>query len=120
MSRPARYGEGMDYLTQPIDPTSENDLAVGGLRLTLVDTADPAAFDGWIRADFRGFHGERPKDEVLEEARGYLGGRRTTGVYDDAIPAREPVGTVRNGQNARNSSATSATTTSIPISRALP
>lgn len=86
----------MDYLTQPIDPTSERDLSAGGLRLTLVDTADPAAFDGWIRADFRGFHSERPKDEVLDEARGYLGGRRTTGVYDDAIPAREPVGTVNS------------------------
>lgn len=86
----------MDYLTQPIDPTSESDLAAGGLRLALVDTSDPAAFDGWIRADFRGFHSERPKDEVLEEARGYLGRRRTTGVYDDAIPSREPVGTVNS------------------------
>jgi len=86
----------MDFLTQPIDPTSERDLAAGGLRLTLVDTTDAAAFDGWIRADFRGFHSERPKEEVLEEARGYLGGRRTTGVYDDAIPAREPVGTVNS------------------------
>ncbi|MGO4592359.1 GNAT family N-acetyltransferase [Leifsonia sp. 2TAF2] len=86
----------MDFLTQPIDPTSECDLAAGSLRLTLVDTTDAAAFDGWIRADFRGFHSERPKEEVLEEARGYLGGRRTTGVYDDAIPAHEPVGTVNS------------------------
>ncbi|WP_431245817.1 GNAT family N-acetyltransferase [Leifsonia xyli] len=86
----------MDFLTQPIDPTSERDLSAGGLRLALVDTTDPAAFDGWIRADFRGFHGGRPKEEVLEEARGYLGGRRTTAVYDDAVPAREPVGTVNS------------------------
>lgn len=86
----------MDFLTQPIDPTSERDLAAGGLRLTLVDTSDAAAFDGWIRADFRGFHSGRPKDDVLEEARGYLAGRRTTGVYDDAIPSGEPVGTVNS------------------------
>ncbi|MGN7797442.1 GNAT family N-acetyltransferase [Leifsonia sp. 22587] len=86
----------MDYRTQPIDPTSERDLSAGGLRLALVDTTDAAAFDGWIRADFRGFHSGRPKEEVLEEARGYLGGRRTTGVYDDAIPTREPVGTVNS------------------------
>ncbi|WP_285115249.1 GNAT family N-acetyltransferase [Leifsonia sp. fls2-241-R2A-40a] len=86
----------MDFLSQPIDPTSERDLSAGGLRLALVDTTDADAFDGWIRADFRGFHSERPKKEVLEEARGYLGGRRTTGVYDDAIPAQEPVGTVNS------------------------
>jgi len=86
----------MDFLTRPIDPTSERDLSAGGLRLSLVDTEDAAAFDAWIRADFRGFHDGRPKDEVLQEARGYLRSRRTTGVYDDAIPAREPVGTVNS------------------------
>ncbi|MFP3466676.1 GNAT family N-acetyltransferase [Leifsonia sp. SIMBA_070] len=86
----------MDYLTQPIDPASERDLSAGGLRLALVDTTDAAAFDGWIRADFRGFHGGRPKEEVLEEARGHLSGRRTTAVYDDAVPAREPVGTANS------------------------
>jgi predicted acetyltransferase len=86
----------MDYLTQPIDPASERDLAETGLRLSLVDTTDAAAFDGWIRADFRGFHGRRPTEEVLEEARGHLAGRRTTAVYDDAVPAREPVGTVNS------------------------
>jgi predicted acetyltransferase len=86
----------MDHLTQPIDDTSARDLAERELRLALVDTTDAAAFDGWIRADFRGFHDRRPSAEVLEEARANLAGRRTTGVYDDALPASEPVGTVNS------------------------
>ena len=91
----SRYGEEMDHLTQPLDETSARDLSDVGLRLTLVDTRDDDAFDGWIRADFRGFHGKRPSAETLAEARGYLADRRTTAVYDDAITA-DPVGTVNS------------------------
>ncbi|WP_431278535.1 GNAT family N-acetyltransferase [Leifsonia poae] len=85
------------YLTQPIDEESVRAVSDAGLRMTLVDTADVAAFDEWIRADFRGFLGEHPKPEALAEARGYLGDRRTTAVYDDAIPsAASPIGTVNS------------------------
>jgi predicted acetyltransferase len=84
-------------LTQPIDDESARAVSEAGLRLALVDTSDAAAFDEWIRADFRGFHSEQPKPEVLDEARGYLADRRTTGVYDDSIPSPStPVGTVNS------------------------
>ena len=82
------------FLTAPVDDRSARDLADAGLRLALVDTADSAAFDAWIGADFRGFHTERPTPEVLEEARGYLADRRTTAVYDEQVPS--PVGTVNS------------------------
>ncbi|HEV7811697.1 MAG TPA: GNAT family N-acetyltransferase [Leifsonia sp.] len=83
------------HLTQPIDEESASAVSDAGLRLSLVDTADDAAFDEWIRAEFRGFLGEHPKPEVLAEARGYLRDNRHTAVYDDAIPTAEaPVGTV--------------------------
>lgn len=82
------------YLTQPIDEESARTLAEAGLRLAVVDTTDDAAFDEWLRADHRGFLGGRPNDETLAEARGYQTDRRTTGVYDDTIPAAgSPVGT---------------------------
>jgi len=84
-------------LTQPIDDESAHAVSEAGLRLALVDTSDAAAFDEWIRADFRGFHSEHPKPEVLEEARRHLSDRRTTGVYDDAIPSPStPVATVNS------------------------
>ncbi|MFF1573392.1 GNAT family N-acetyltransferase [Leifsonia sp. NPDC058292] len=87
------------YLTQPIDEQSARAVSDAGLRLAIVDTSDDAAFDEWIRADFRGFHSEHPKPELLAEARGYLRDRRTTAVYDDAIPdagRTSPVGTVNS------------------------
>jgi hypothetical protein len=84
------------YLTEPIDDQSAREIQEAGLRLALVDTADGAAFDRWIRADIRGFHGGVPSKEVLEESRGYLADRRTTAVYDDGVPSQEPVGTVNS------------------------
>lgn len=81
------------YLTAPVDERSKGDLEAGGLRFALVDPSDTAAVDAWITADFRGFHGRRPTEEVLEEARANFGGRRTTAVYDDAAT---PVGTVNS------------------------
>ncbi|MDN4613043.1 GNAT family N-acetyltransferase [Leifsonia sp. F6_8S_P_1B] len=80
----------------PIDEQAASALTGSGLRLALVDTSDDAAFTEWIRADFRGFHSPAPKEEVLTEARGYLRDRRTTAVYDDAIPSPTPVGTVNS------------------------
>ncbi len=85
------------YLTQPIDEESARALADAGLRLSLVDPADQAAFDQWLLADFRGFLGGRHDDETLAEARDYLSDRRTTAVYDDTIPSAEsPIGTVNS------------------------
>jgi predicted acetyltransferase len=85
------------YLTQPIDEQSARAVADAGLRLSLVDTADTAAFDEWLLADFRGFHSGRHGADVLVEARDYLRDRRTTAVYDDTIPApASPVGTVNS------------------------
>ncbi|WP_374009352.1 GNAT family N-acetyltransferase [Leifsonia sp. LS-T14] len=84
----------MDYRTIPLDDTSARELSAAGLRYALVDAADSEALDGWIRADFRGFHDRRPSAEVLEGARENFAARRNTGVYDDQGPSREPVGTV--------------------------
>lgn len=84
----------MDYLTAPLDETSRAALAATGLRYAVVDNDDAAALDGWIRADFRGFHGKRPSAEVLEEARSSFAGRRNTAVYDDEGATSDPVGTV--------------------------
>ena len=84
------------HLQHPLDDQSSRELAASGLRQALVDTSDSEAFDAWVRADFRGFHSQAPSTEVLADARENLGGRRTTGVYDDAIPAPEPVGTVNS------------------------
>lgn len=79
------------YLTQTIDETSRDALAARGLRMSLVDLADAAVGDDWLRADFRGFLGSSPSPERLAEARGYQTDRRTTGVYDDDLAI--PVGT---------------------------
>jgi len=84
----------MDYLTAPLDETSRAALAATGLRYAVVDNDDTAAMEGWIRADFRGFHDRRPSTEVLEEARGSFAGRRNTAVYDDEGATSDPVGTV--------------------------
>lgn len=84
------------YENAPVDEQSATEVEGAGLRLSLVDTGDAEAFDQWIRADFRGFHGGAPSKEVLEEARGHLADRRTTAVYDDAIPTGDPVGTVNS------------------------
>ncbi len=83
-----------NILTQPIDEKSARDLSGAGLRLSLVDIDDSAAFDEWLLADFRGFLVGRRADDVLTETRAYLRECRTTAVYDDAIPAAaSPVGT---------------------------
>ncbi|GIT78899.1 UPF0256 protein [Leifsonia sp. LS1] len=84
------------YENAPVDEQSAHEVEDAGLRLALVDTSDADAFDGWIRADFRGFHGGAPSKEVLEESRGHLADRRTTAVYDDDAPTAEPVGTVNS------------------------
>ena len=85
------------YLTQPIDEESARAVSDAGLRLSLVDTTDDAAFDEWLRADHRGFLGGRPGDDALAESRDYHRDLRTTAVYDDRIPAAaSPVGTANS------------------------
>jgi predicted acetyltransferase len=86
----------MSHLDQPLDAASAESLASQGLRLALVDTADHAAFDSWLRADLRGFHSE-VADEQLPTLRDAFAYRRTTAVYDDGIaePA-SPVATVNS------------------------
>lgn len=86
----------MSHLDQPIDADSARALSSQGLHFTLVDTANDAAFDAWLRADLRGFHSQAPDDDLprMREALAY---RRTTGVYDDSIAEPEvPVATVNS------------------------
>jgi len=79
----------------PIDRTSADRLAEKGLRLGLVDTADPAAFEAWLQADIRGFHGARFGASEIAGLLRRAAGRRTTGVWDDTEEdALAPVGTV--------------------------
>jgi predicted acetyltransferase len=85
------------YLSHRLDDAASESLRASGLRLALVDTADDAAFDAWLSADARGFHDKRPSPAALAEQRELLRHRRTTAVYDDAIPsAADPVGTVNS------------------------
>lgn len=84
------------YENAPVDEQSAHEVEEAGLRLALVDTSDAEAFDKWLRADQRGFHSGAPSKEVLAEGRATLADRRTTAVYDDLLPSREPVGTVNS------------------------
>lgn len=85
------------YLSIPLDDQAATTLRDSGLRLALVDTSDDAAFDAWLSADARGFHAKQPSAAALAQQRELLRHRRTTGVYDDGIPASEvPVGTVNS------------------------
>ncbi len=66
-----------------------------GLRLQRVDTADRAAFEAWLQADARGFHGERIAGTQLDELVGQTAYRRTSGVWDDTAAEPEtPIATV--------------------------
>lgn len=86
-----------DALAAPVSAASAERLAGRGLRMALLDPADPADADAYLDAVQRGFHGSEATDE---EHRGFreqiLPIRRTVGVWDDATGAREPVGTVQS------------------------
>jgi len=78
-----------------IDPTSAARLAEGGLELRLVDPSG-GDFDGWIQADYRGFHDERVSGERVAAFRAAAAGRRTVGVFDaDAAEPGTPVATTQ-------------------------
>jgi predicted acetyltransferase len=84
-------------MPQPIDPTSAASLEAKGLRLGLVDTSDPAAFEAWSRADNRGFHGGELTDERVAQYFAAMAYRRTTGVWDESAQhAASPVATVNS------------------------
>ena len=84
-----------EYLNQPIDPTSAERLAHDGLRLSLIDETDVAAFTEWSQSVARGFHGPRDTPEQIAQRVQYFGERRASGVYDDsAADAASPVATV--------------------------
>ncbi len=79
----------------PIDADSAAVLRERGLVYELIDTADQARFDAWLRADARGFHEGTADPEQLRVARENLGYRRTTAVTDPSAPdPHDPVGTV--------------------------
>lgn len=83
------------WTTAPLDTRSAEHLAAGGLRYGLVDTADAAVFEPWLRAVDRGFLGSRSDDARIARMVRAFGDRRTTGVWDDAAPEpQDPVATV--------------------------
>ncbi|MEO6532464.1 MAG: GNAT family N-acetyltransferase [Pseudolysinimonas sp.] len=86
------------FTTAPADATSVANLAEHGLRYALVDTNDEAAFSAWLHADDRGFLMASRSDEQLKRTAAGIGYRRTTGVYDEALPAGPgwPVATVNS------------------------
>lgn len=84
-----------DFLSVPVDSSSSESLEGQNLSLGLVDTAGDAAFDTWLQAEARGFHGPSMTPEILAEQRGGLAYRRTTGVWDASSATPDvPVGTV--------------------------
>ncbi|WP_394770721.1 GNAT family N-acetyltransferase [Lacisediminihabitans sp.] len=84
-----------EFQRTPIDSRSHERLAAEGLRLDLVDPGDRAAFDLWLRAEARGFHGPRPSEESLGEQFAGYADRRTSGVWDEtAAEPDSPVATV--------------------------
>ena len=85
---------GHDYRDLPVDATSRERLAADGLRLELLDNSDKQAYAAWSRAESRGFHQGLQTEEAIEQRRGYVAARRTTGVWDDSLPVpEEPVAT---------------------------
>ncbi|GAA4165252.1 GNAT family N-acetyltransferase [Gryllotalpicola daejeonensis] len=86
----------MSFDDAPIDPISADRLEQAGLELRLVDRADTAAFEAWLQADSRGFHGPADEPERLAEVREHAPSRRVTGVYDAQGLIDEPVGTTQS------------------------
>jgi predicted acetyltransferase len=79
----------------PVDSRTSADLAAKGLEYRLVDADDDVGIDGWIEADFRGFHHARPRAVEREYDRRVLADRRVQGVYDQGLAEPNvPVATV--------------------------
>lgn len=75
---------GFDNHNSPIDATSERALAERGLRFELLDTSDTSAYDSWLQAVTRGFHGSVLDADGLELRRTNLVHERMSGVWDAA------------------------------------
>lgn len=85
----------VDARTVPLDPTSRERLAAGGLDYRIVSgEGDP--FAGFMRAVDRGFLEAEPSDAQIDGARMSLGerGARLVGVYDEATGGQTPVSTI--------------------------
>jgi predicted acetyltransferase len=79
----------------PVDPEASADLAAKGLEYRVLDPTDTATIDGWIEADFRGFHHARPRTVERDHDRMVLADRRVHGVYDSGVAEPNvPVATV--------------------------
>ncbi|MEJ3404741.1 GNAT family N-acetyltransferase [Rathayibacter sp. YIM 133350] len=84
-----------DAAARSLDEVARADLATHGLEYGLVDTSDAVAFASWFQAVGRGFLERRLTEEVLGANLAGLATRRTTGVWDGAVPdAAVPVATV--------------------------
>ena len=84
-----------DALTIPVDETAAAALAQQGLRMAVVDPADPAQGTAWLHADARGFHDPAHSEALLGELLASQRLQRSVGVYDDGIAEPEfPVATV--------------------------
>jgi len=82
------------HLAAPVDTAFEERLAGRGLRAQVVPETDEPAFTAWLQAVARGFLDGEPSAEDAATARGLLGYRRKTGVYDVAGPMPDvPVAT---------------------------
>ena len=75
---------GFDIHKSPIDATSARALADRDLRFDLLDTGDIAAYDSWLQAVTRGFHGPVLDADGLELHRTDLVDERMSGVWDAA------------------------------------
>jgi predicted acetyltransferase len=81
--------------TEHLDEATREQLAADGLRLDLVDPADPRAYAGWSRAVTRGFLHRPEPDAQIEQRRTYGQVPRLVGVFDDGTPdAATPVATI--------------------------
>lgn len=88
----------LDTKSLPVDAESAERLKADGLEYRLLDNADQAAAEGFLRADARGFLDSEPTDEGLSEMRaGAFEARRNIGVYDtQGLPEDWPIATVNS------------------------
>lgn len=86
----------IDARDVPADPTSAERLAQNGLDYRLVDMADSATAERYLRAVSRGFLGDEPTKEAMASGVGTFADRRNIGVFDPASAADLPVATVHS------------------------
>lgn len=85
----------MDFTDAPIDQTAAANLAEQKLSYELLDAAtDRERAAGFEAVVTRGFYGERSDESDVDFMLGATAYRRTTGVWDPAASAVDPVATV--------------------------